>query len=114
MDGLGSRQCVSACVTCLVAGSVTTAAPPPVCVWTQAAASEALCHMQLVVRLVTTIPEGSACLCVESPCAVLPVPTGALLSLCLLAQVYDHTLDLITRMAALPLGAEVLVQVRAL
>lgn len=39
--------------------------------------------------------------------------TGALLSLCLLAQVYDHTLGLITRMAALPLGAEVLVQVRA-
>lgn len=60
-------------------------------------------------RLVTTTDP----VCVWTCCAVLPVHTGALLSLCLLAQVYDHTLDLITRMAALPLGAEVLVQVRA-
>jgi energy-converting hydrogenase Eha subunit E len=53
-------------------------------------------------------------LCPDPLCAVccLLCP-GALLSLCLLAQVYDHTLDLITHMATLPLGAEVLVQVRA-
>lgn len=43
-----------------------------------------------------------------APC---PFPSGALLSLCLLAQVYDHTVNLIQHMAALPLGAEVLVQV---
>lgn len=36
---------------------------------------------------------------------------GALLSLCLLAQVYSHTCDLIQNLAQLPLGAEVLVQV---
>jgi hypothetical protein len=36
---------------------------------------------------------------------------GALLSLCLLAQVYSHCCDIIQHLAALPLGAEVLVQI---
>lgn len=36
---------------------------------------------------------------------------GALLSLCLLAQVYDHCCDIIQHLAQLPLGAEVLVQI---
>lgn len=38
-------------------------------------------------------------------------PAGALLSLCLLAQVYEHCCDIIQHLAQLPLGAEVLVQV---
>ncbi|WIA13429.1 hypothetical protein OEZ85_007009 [Tetradesmus obliquus] len=36
---------------------------------------------------------------------------GALLSLCLLAQVYSHCCDIIQHLATLPLGAEVLVQI---
>jgi hypothetical protein len=45
------------------------------------------------------------------PAAPVLSPAGALLSLCLLAQVYSHTCDLIQNLAQLPLGAEVLVQV---
>jgi hypothetical protein len=37
--------------------------------------------------------------------------TGALLSLCLLAQAYPHACDLVAALSRLPLGAEVLVQV---
>ncbi len=45
-------------------------------------------------------------------CTTLRIGTaGALLSLCLLAQLYGHACDLIAELAALPLGAEVLVQV---
>lgn len=36
--------------------------------------------------------------------------SGALLSLCLLAQAYDHACEIMGCFAALPLGAEVLVQ----
>lgn len=36
---------------------------------------------------------------------------GALLSLCLLGQVYDHSCDVISSLSTLPLGAEVLVQI---
>eukprot|EP00878_Enallax_costatus_P013877 GHUV01014512.1.p3 GENE.GHUV01014512.1~~GHUV01014512.1.p3 ORF type:complete len:285 (+),score=121.59 GHUV01014512.1:2490-3344(+) len=36
---------------------------------------------------------------------------GALLSLCLLAQVYSHCCDIIQNLSTLPLGAEVLVQI---
>jgi hypothetical protein len=44
-------------------------------------------------------------------CCVAAVLPGALLSLCLLAQVYSHCCDIIQHLATLPLGAEVLVQI---
>lgn len=44
-------------------------------------------------------------------CTHTHITPGALLSLCLLAQVYEHCCNLITNLAQLPLGAEVLVQV---
>jgi hypothetical protein len=39
-----------------------------------------------------------------------PPPAGALLGLCLLAQAYEHAVDLINCFSSLPVGAEVLVQ----
>jgi hypothetical protein len=40
-----------------------------------------------------------------------PPTPGALISLCLLAQAYDHVGDLIDALSVLDIGAEILVQV---
>lgn len=45
-----------------------------------------------------------------TPATRPPAAAGALLSLCLLAQLYEHSCELISRLSVLPLGAEVLVQ----
>jgi hypothetical protein len=54
--------------------------------------------------------DGLCWLCVRHSVCLIPC-TGALLSLCLLAQVYDHCCDIIQNLSMLPLGAEVLVQI---